>query len=337
MTALAHEVLTSAKLTDKARVTRLLQEYVKRDEQGIVPAANRFAAGRAARGYRPVHAIEDQMFGVSAVFWLREIAALAERDFDQVAAKISQAWSSVLKTSYEGLVVADSNVRGVAIESINELARSVGGVERGTEASAARTIATSAAAGVFEGLSIPSQVNYVARVVDCEAVGLKDHGANRVFRQLVWGNYLLDRVRFQGGAYGVSAGFNSSTNLFTCSSYRDPELTETLKVFRGIPDWFSTQELDADEIDRGVIAVIRDYDSPQSVFGKAASTFSELQVGYTLERKAQDRQEVLATDLKKLKEIASAVAAASSTEKVCVVGGEAGLKAAGFSVTSLVS
>ncbi len=336
MTALAHEVLTSAKLTEKERVTKLLREYVKRDEQGIVPSANRYAASRAARSFRPLNAVQDQMSGVSSVFWMREMAALAERNFDELAEKIIQASQALLSSNYEALVVADAEVREEAIKAIADLAGEVGG-SRKLSLKPAPRVATTVANTDGEGLSIPSQVNYVARVIDCESVGLKDHGANRVFGQLVWGNYLLDRVRFQGGAYGVSCGFNSSTNLFSCTSYRDPELETTLKVFREIPHWLKTQALSVDEIDRGIIAVIRGYDAPQSVFGKALSTFIERQVGFTPERKAQDRLEVLSTTAKQLKEIADIVQAAAKTERVCVVGGEAGLAAAGLSVTQLVS
>lgn len=336
MTALAREVLTSAKLTEKERVTKLIREYVKRDEQGIVPSANRYAASRAGRSFRASNAVQDQLSGVSSVFWMREMAALAENNFDELAAKIAQASKALLSSNYEALVIADADVRENAIKAIADLASEVGGPSSGVAERAARLAANVAYSG-GEGLSIPSQVNYAARVIDCESVGLKDHGANRVFGQLAWGNYLLDRVRFQGGAYGVSCGFNSSTNLFSCTSYRDPELEATLKVFREIPQWFKAQSLSLDDIDRGIIAVIRGYDSPQSVFGKALSAFIERQIGYSPERKAQDRVEVLSTTAKQLTQIADIVDAAAKTERVCVVGGEASLTAAGLSVTQLVS
>jgi len=339
LTALAKEVLTTSKLTERERVTKLVREYVKRDEQGIVPAANRYAAKRAALGFRPVHTLEDELFGVSSIFWMRELASLVETKFDFVAAKLSEAAHALFSAKYEALVIADEGFKNEAIAAIEDLALGVGTSARAGSATgvSAQRVAAKVPQGLREGLSIPSQVNYVARVIDCESVGLKDHGANRVFRQLVWGNYLLDKVRFQGGAYGVSAGFNSVTNIFSCSSYRDPELAETLKVFREIPHWFAAQNLSADDIDRGLIAIIRDYDSPQSVYGKAASAFAERQVGFTPEMKAEDRIQVLSSTQEQLRDIALMIEAAAKTERICVVGGEAGLLANDFTVTKLVS
>ena len=40
--------------------------------------------------------------------------------------------------------------------------------------------------------------------------------------------YMWDKVRVQGGAYGGSSGFDPFAGTFAFTSYRDPNLIDTL-------------------------------------------------------------------------------------------------------------
>ena len=48
--------------------------------------------------------------------------------------------------------------------------------------------------------------------------------------------YLWIRIRVQGGAYGAFANFYDDGNMIFCS-YRDPNLVETLNVYKELPQY----------------------------------------------------------------------------------------------------
>ena len=53
---------------------------------------------------------------------------------------------------------------------------------------------------------------------------------------ILYNKYLWDLVRVNGGAYGcfISTSFAS---LISLTSYRDPNIKNTIKVYKSIGDW----------------------------------------------------------------------------------------------------
>ena len=84
---------------------------------------------------------------------------------------------------------------------------------------------------LYEGLQVPTQVNYVAKGCPIYEPGEAVHGSSSVIAKYLRTAYLWDRVRVQGGAYGCSMSFDRLSGLGTFSSYRDPALDATLEAY----------------------------------------------------------------------------------------------------------
>src|SRR5262249_56696211 len=70
-----------------------------------------------------------------------------------------------------------------------------------------------------EGLVMPTKVNYVGKGADLYREGVKPTGAHLVARAYLRTNWLWDKIRVQGGAYGGPGMFNPDSCAFTFSSY----------------------------------------------------------------------------------------------------------------------
>ena len=62
-------------------------------------------------------------------------------------------------------------------------------------------------------------------------LGYHYHGSINVITNFIRTGWLWEKVRMQGGAYGASVGFSKQSGIFTFTSYRDPNLLNTLDVY----------------------------------------------------------------------------------------------------------
>lgn len=83
----------------------------------------------------------------------------------------------------------------------------------------------------------------------------------------VLNRYLLIEVRMKGGAYGAYAEVDQVEGVLELSSYRDPNLEDTLSVFRGAAAELRrvASDMDPDRLESAILGGLRDlqaYDPP---------------------------------------------------------------------------
>ena len=88
-----------------------------------------------------------------------------------------------------------------------------------------------------EGLLTSSNVQYVAKGYNLKKLGYKYSGKLIVLKTIMSLDYLWNKIRVQGGAYGGFANLVRSGNLVFVS-YRDPNLAESLKVYDNVVDLY---------------------------------------------------------------------------------------------------
>ncbi|CAN0279789.1 unnamed protein product, partial [Ectocarpus sp. 13 AM-2016] len=84
-----------------------------------------------------------------------------------------------------------------------------------------------------EGFVVPTQVNYVVKGGPLYKPGEVVPGQASVVSRFLRTGYLWDTVRVMGGAYGGFTKFSPVSGLFSCLSYRDPNLGKTLDNYDG--------------------------------------------------------------------------------------------------------
>ncbi|CAN0011084.1 unnamed protein product, partial [Sphacelaria rigidula] len=119
-----------------------------------------------------------------------------------------------------------------------------------------------------EGFVVPTQVNYVVKGGRLYEPGEVAPGHATVVSRFLRTGYLWDTVRVMGGAYGGFSRFSPSSGLFSCLSYRDPNLGKTLENYDGCSAFLSGLHLPQEELEASIIGTIGDMDSPMPADSK---------------------------------------------------------------------
>ncbi|BCM90284.1 hypothetical protein IAD21_02135 [Abditibacteriota bacterium] len=106
------------------------------------------------------------------------------------------------------------------------------------------------------GLAAPLDVQFCARafpIPSRESTPLVDLGL-----RLLHFDYFLPEIRFKGNAYGGGQSLDSAHGALSFYSYRDPHLTETLRVFDGATAWAASQKWTDADLERALLGNVKD-------------------------------------------------------------------------------
>lgn len=177
-----------------------------------------------------------------------------------------------------------------------------------------------------EGLMTSSKVQYVVQGYNFKRLGHQYTGSMKVLETILRYDYLWNRVRVQGGAYGGFAQFDRTGNMI-CGSYRDPNLRETLDVYDETVDYLKNFQVNDREMTKYIIGTISQLDTPLTPSMKGERAASQYIQKLAWENFQQERQEVLATRQEDIRALAGVVADVMQQDCICVLGGEEKIKA----------
>ncbi len=313
------EILTTSSFADKKRVRELIEQTRATLELNLLRASNQIMASRLVSYLSPAGAYNEA--GSLEFYWF--VKDLSEH-FDERYEE--------MKTILTALLPLLFNQHGLLIGLTAAGADYAAFAEPGTglvESLSDKTYPAAAyhwdiAAG-NEGLVSSSRVQYVGKGANFLRQGYRFTGTMRVVETLMRYDYLWTRVRVQGGAYGASAQFDrNGTMLFT--SYRDPNLAETLAVFDGIAEYLRHFDASEREMTKYIIGTMSGIDMPLTpqMKGNVAA------VGWIRGISQADRQklrdEVLATRQQDIRALADLVADGMAQDTFCVFGNEVKLQ-----------
>jgi Zn-dependent M16 (insulinase) family peptidase len=172
----------------------------------------------------------------------------------------------------------------------------------------------------FEGMTIPSQVNYVGKGANLFDSGYVFHGSSLVITRYLRNAFLWDRVRVQGGAYGAFCLLDRMSGTLTFVSYRDPNLLETLDAFDRSTSFLKDMDLREEELRKSIIGAIGDLDSHMLPDAKGFASMVRYLTGDTEEDRQRMRDEILGTKASDFKGFARMLARVKENGIVKVLG-----------------
>ncbi|KIY92916.1 hypothetical protein MNEG_15047 [Monoraphidium neglectum] len=196
MVAIMRDILTTARLDDKARFTQMVLETKAGLESGIIGSGHRFASARLAAQRSTAGWVSEAMGGLSYLEYVRALAKRVESDWDSVKADLERIRTLLLQR------------RGAIINATGD-ARALGAAQRyaAEELLAALPADSAPAAGwkgalprVNEALVVPTQVNYVGKAANLYAdAGYTLSGAAYVIEKYLGTSWLWDKAAFLFG------------------------------------------------------------------------------------------------------------------------------------------
>ncbi|QDR82144.1 insulinase family protein [Sporomusa termitida] len=180
-----------------------------------------------------------------------------------------------------------------------------------------------------EGLLTSGKVQYVAKGANFRRLGYTYHGSMKVLETILRYDYLWNRIRVQGGAYGAFTQFDRSGNV-VFGSYRDPNLAETVRVYDETVQYlnnFTASQVSKREMTKYIIGTMSALDTPLTPQMKGERADAAYIRNISQADLQQERAEVLATRQEDIRKLADVVDAVMQANYLCVLGGEQKIKA----------
>ncbi len=316
---LLREMMESTHLDDEKRLREIIGEARSARRASLQAAGHSTAAGRGlSYVWEPYYYIE-QMKGISFYDFLSDL----EDHFDERKKNLVTVLRSLAKNIFTKdrlLVSITSEQRGYEClkENIGVL---LDGMDQSMGKALPEPLWKSSGIGMNEGFRTAGKVQYVARTGNFGEKGISYNGIFKVVKTILSYDYLWNEVRVKGGAYGVKCFFNDQGYGYFVS-YRDPNLSETNEVFKGVPEYLRNFDADERDMMKYIIGTVSDLDIPLTPRALGERSFAAYITGVAFEEKQRERDEVLAADREKVREAAAMAEALLSDGKICVIGGE---------------
>jgi Zn-dependent M16 (insulinase) family peptidase len=316
------DMLLNTNFDNKDKFKQMVLETKMRIEAGIPAAGNSFASGRIGARYEVTEFVNAKMQGIDTLEDMRKLVAEIDSNWGGVLAKLERLRDLLvdrrnlivnLSAEEKGLAAVQSNLENY----INSMPLREGATRiHDWKAEMAKF------EGTGEGFIVPTQVNYVGKGAPIYGVGEETSGAMSVVSRHLRTSWLWDKVRVVGGAYGCSNTFNPMTGMFKYTSYRDPNLMETLKTYDETPAFLAeaAKEMTPATLSNAVIGMIGDLDKPMQPDQKGFTSMEWHLSGLTDAIRQERREQVLGTTAKDFAEFGERVAAVSEKGTIAIVG-----------------
>ncbi len=309
------DVLLTVKLDNPERFRQLVLQSKAGKEAGLIPAGHMVANARLRSRFDEAGWLSEQMSGLNYLFTLRQLAQEVEQDWPGVLAKLQSIRQLLInRNGVIANVTLDGENWAVFAPQLTQFLREL--------PAAPLTFATwqPDLQPIHEGLTLPSQVNYVVKGADLYRLGYELHGSISVISNILRLTYLWEKLRVRGGAYGAMNSFDKLSGFFSFISYRDPNLMGTLQNYDGAADFLRNVNLSDDELTKGIIGAISAMDAYQLPDAKGYTSMVRYLVGESDESRQRYREQVLTTTQADFKAFADVLTAVSQQGYVAVLG-----------------
>lgn len=284
------DVLLTVDLNQPERFKQILLEEKARLEAGLIPAGHQVVNRRLRARLSTADWVAEQTSGIDYLFFVRDLLSRIDSQWDALHQQLQDVLQTLVNRS--GMLV-NLTVDAATFETLQTPIESF--LQKLPQTALTQPAWATPAPAAPEGLTIPSQVNYVAKGANLYAHGYTLHGSALVIRNYLGTTYLWDKVRIQGGAYGGMSSFDPLSGIYSFISYRDPNLLATLGVYDKTPEFLRNLTLSEAELHKAIIGTIGEFDTYLLPDAKGYTSLTRFLTGYDDARREQVRQQVLQT------------------------------------------
>jgi presequence protease len=318
-----HDIITRVKFDDKERFRQIVLKIKAGRESALVPSGHIVVNRRLNASFNVSGWANEQMSGIDNLFFLRNLLAEIDTHWEAIVARLEAIRQHLLNRSVMIANVTLDSANWSVVQPklaafINSLPEGVGTLVQWTPQYANGN----------EGLTIPAQVNYVGKGANLYDLGYELSGAAYIVPRWLGTDWLWERIRVMGGAYGGFATFDPYSGVFSYLSYRDPNLTQTLENYHGTADYLRSVDLNDAEITKAIVGAISDVDAYQLPDAKGYSQMLRYLTGMTDERRQQIRDSILSTSLVDFRRFGEVLARLNDSGRVVVLGSQDAIEAA---------
>lgn len=172
---------------------------------------------------------------------------------------------------------------------------------------------------VEEAFTNSNSVVYVSKGSNLKLIGEEVSGYLLVTNSILNLEYLWEKLRVVGGAYGGGMSLAISGNI-VFYSYRDPNISSTLNTYNNVSEFIQNLELSDLALERFIIGTIAKMDRPMNARMKGNASDANHFQNISEAKRKQRRNEILTTTLKDIQATSDLFTRLQSLESTCVIG-----------------
>lgn len=318
--AMLSEMLFTSKFEDGERFRELLMMLKSRTQMGLMTSGHSMAISRATSYYSDSAAFTSNLGGYNFYRFICELDENFDNKYQSALANISKALEYIF---CQDKLMVDFTGSPEAFEKVKE--KAAGFVKKLSDAHKPVVSCEFDHQQLNEGFKSASQVQYVAVSGNYKQAGFEYKGALKVLKVLMGYDYLWINVRVKGGAYGCMSSFKRNGEA-ALVSYRDPNLKETLDIYRNAAAYLEGFEASDRDMEKYIIGTISEMDIPLTPKMKGSRALGIYMTGIDMKLLQKERDEVLSCTKEDIRALSDYLKAIVDQGNICVVGGEQKIK-----------
>ena len=321
------EMMFETLFVDEKHLREVVAEGRSRLKMRLLSAGHQAAASRATSYFSKSAWLNDHYIGIGYYEYLAKLDENFEEEKEALIAGCKALLAKIFRRSSLSLSVTgeESDFEALEAELPAFLERLAAFEKEAAEENDGKALEKLAryvpeVSQKQEGFSTPAEIQYVALGGSFAKVPY-NFGALRVARHLLNYDYLWNEVRVKGGAYGVACQFNrEGEGYFT--SYRDPNLSATIDVYKKAADFLAEYDAEEREVTKTIIGTISGMDAPLTPNMKGRRSMTGYFSGVTIDELQKERDQVLNCSLEDIRGLAPVLRAVADSDNLCVIGNE---------------
>ena len=323
MNSIISDILLTTEFDNLPRFKQIVAELKAQMESVLIPSGHSVINRRLHAGNSTAGWLSEQLHGLESMFFIRQLMTEMEEDWAGVVEKLNRIRQILVQRGHMMLnLTVDSETLQEIRPQLEALVHAI------PEGRPAFETWQPKAFPPAEGLTIPTQVNYVGKGANLYKLGYEPHGSQAVIRKYMGTTYIWEKVRVQGGAYGGYVIFDLYSGTFNYLSYRDPNVLKTLDNYDRAPEFLLNIEISPSELTKAIIGSIGDMDAYQLPDAKGYVSMTRYLSGYSDQDRQQIRDELLSTSVADFKAFGEVLAKAVDAGRVVVLGDAEAIAAA---------
>ncbi|WP_123054546.1 insulinase family protein [Clostridium sp. JN-1] len=317
---LIEEIIKKSKFDDCNRIKEIIDETKSRMEMIIFDRGHIVTSSHLLSYFSSVGKYQDIVSGLGFYKFIADL----DKNFDQKSKEISENLNEAARNIFN----KNNLITGITLDEENYAKHKQCLNQLYNDLDSSKVVPQKYELKLTpenEGLMTSGKVQYVSKAYNFIELGYKYSGSLQVLKVIANYTYLWTKVRVQGGAYGCFSSFQRNGNMFF-TSYRDPNLKDTLKVYDEAGEFIKNFDAGEREMRKYIIGAISDLDYPlnPSMQGEAAA--ENYIKGTKYEDRQKEREDVLNTDVKQIREYGNLIEDAMKKNCICVLGNEDKIK-----------
>ncbi|MFW6207113.1 MAG: insulinase family protein [Spirochaetota bacterium] len=310
---LTFDLLQSAQVDDARRLWEILTEFRNDMRSAIIPAGHSFSTLRAGAHLEPAVRIEDEWRGIEQLLFLTSLPSEAGAQIEALGQELKALRDKLLTRQrlLLNMSAEGSQLQRIRSEVAQHLARFSPGGEGGSLSQEYFTSADGRLiepyGDTWESLQVPASVGYSGMAMPGLLYGKPGYAAYILVAHLLKTDYLWQKIRMQGGAYGAAASTHGLEGIFSFLSYRDPHVEKSLQVYEDGLAHIAVEGVSEEDLEKAVIAIVGKDTRPKSPSEKSVVGLKRRLYGISDELRRQTRHQMLEVKVSDVKSQAAAL------------------------------